>query len=170
MVIEDGVRRVVINSRYPLYEVRKGDLSYQLETALREVCVTIPEATVPEFQRKVNELMIVSLAPRSTATYSAWRGAHEGAGPVEAADLDRSCRNSYSLGMKATVSEKGQVTIPKPLRAKLGIRPGSVMEFEIEEGRLVGRKSTGHNPVDEVWGTLHLEEPVDEFIERIRGR
>lgn len=62
MVIEDGVRRVVINSRYPLYEVRRGDLWYQLETALREVCVTIPEATVPEFERKVNELMLVSLA------------------------------------------------------------------------------------------------------------
>lgn len=35
---------------------------YQLETALREVCVTIPEATVPEFERKVNELMLVSLS------------------------------------------------------------------------------------------------------------
>ena len=62
MVVEDGVRRVIINSRYPLYEVRKGDLWYQLETALREVCVTIPEATVPEFERKVNELMLVSLS------------------------------------------------------------------------------------------------------------
>jgi hypothetical protein len=62
MVMEDGVRRVVINSRYPLYEVRRGDLWYQLETALREVCVTIPEATVPEFERKVNELMLVSLS------------------------------------------------------------------------------------------------------------
>ncbi len=62
MVVEDGVRRVVINSRYPLYEVRKGDLWYQLETALREVCVTIPEATIPEFERKVNELMVVSLS------------------------------------------------------------------------------------------------------------
>ncbi len=62
MVVEDGVRRVVINSRYPLYEVRRGDLWYQLETALREVCVTIPEATVPEFERRVNELMFVSLS------------------------------------------------------------------------------------------------------------
>jgi hypothetical protein len=61
MVVEDGVRRVVINSRYPLYKVRKGDLWYQLETALREVCVTIPEATVPEFERRVNELIVVSL-------------------------------------------------------------------------------------------------------------
>ena len=58
MVDEDGVRRVVINCAYPLYEVREGDLWYQLETALREVCVTIPEATVPEFERKVNELML----------------------------------------------------------------------------------------------------------------
>ena len=64
MVLEDGVRRIVINSRYPLYEVRRGDLWYQLETALREVCVTIPEATVPEFERKVNELMLVSLTVR----------------------------------------------------------------------------------------------------------
>jgi hypothetical protein len=62
LVEEDGVRRVVINSAYPLYEVRRGDLWYQLETALREVCVTIPEATVPEFERRVNELMLVSLA------------------------------------------------------------------------------------------------------------
>ena len=67
MVVEDGVRRVVINSRYPLYEVRKGDLWYQLETALREVCVTIPEATVPEFERRVNELMVVSLGWPSAA-------------------------------------------------------------------------------------------------------
>jgi hypothetical protein len=62
LVEEDGIRRVVINSAYPLYELRRGDLWYQLETALREVCVTIPEATVPEFERKVNELMLVSLA------------------------------------------------------------------------------------------------------------
>ncbi len=59
---EDGVRRVVINSQYPLYDLRKGDLWYQLETALREVCVTIPEATVPEFERKVNDLMLISLS------------------------------------------------------------------------------------------------------------
>ncbi|MGK2852312.1 MAG: ATP-binding protein [Candidatus Limnocylindrales bacterium] len=72
MVVEDGIRRVVINARYPLFEVRKGDLWYQLETALREVCLTIPEATVPEFERKVNELMLVSLslAPRKRRSRS----------------------------------------------------------------------------------------------------
>ena len=79
-------------------------------------------------------------------------------------------RNSYHAGMKATVSEKGQVTIPKALRTKLGIGPGTVLEFHEERGRLLGRKATERNPVDEVWGTLELGEPVDTFVERIRGR
>lgn len=81
MVVEDGVRRVVINSRYPLFEVRNGDLWYQLETALREVCVTIPEATVPEFERKVNELMLVSigLTARRRRTRRAVPAARKGA-------------------------------------------------------------------------------------------
>jgi AbrB family looped-hinge helix DNA binding protein len=72
--------------------------------------------------------------------------------------------------MKATVSEKGQVTIPKALRNRLGIRPGAVLEFEADHGRLIVRKTAERSPVDEVWGTLDLGEPVDEFIERIRGR
>jgi hypothetical protein len=84
MVTEDGVRRVVINSRYPLYEVRRGDLWYQLETALREVCVTIPEATVPEFERRVNELMVVSLglAERRRRSRRASKGKPRGLWPA----------------------------------------------------------------------------------------
>jgi antitoxin PrlF len=72
--------------------------------------------------------------------------------------------------MKATVSEKGQVTIPKKLRTKLGIGPGAVLEFQEERGRLVGRKAAGRNPVDDIWGTLELAEPVDAFVERVRGQ
>lgn len=72
--------------------------------------------------------------------------------------------------MKAIVSEKGQVTIPKAVRTTLGLRPGTVLEFEAEGGRLVARKLTERSPVDDVWGTLEMSESVDEFIERIRGR
>lgn len=72
--------------------------------------------------------------------------------------------------MKATVSEKGQVTIPKALRRKLGIRPGAVLEFEAEDGRLIGRKAAAASALDEVYGTLRMDESVDQFIERIRGR
>jgi antitoxin PrlF len=72
--------------------------------------------------------------------------------------------------MKAVVSEKGQVTIPKAIRKRLGIGPGVVLDFEASEGRLVARKTLERSPLDEVYGTLELGEPVTAYIERIRGR
>lgn len=72
--------------------------------------------------------------------------------------------------MKSKVSEKGQITIPRAIRAKLGLRPGSVIEFEADRGRLIGRKSTSRDVVDEIYGSMTMDEPVDEYIERIRGR
>ncbi len=39
--------------------------------------------------------------------------------------------------MQATVSEKGQVTIPVALRERLGIKPGSRLSFSVDaQGRL----------------------------------
>jgi AbrB family looped-hinge helix DNA binding protein len=72
--------------------------------------------------------------------------------------------------MKSIVSEKGQVTIPKAVRSKLGLRPGTVIEFEADGGRLIGRKAGGRDVIDELYGSLKMDEPVDEYIERIRGR
>ena len=72
--------------------------------------------------------------------------------------------------MKSVVSEKGQVTIPKAVRTKLGLRAGTVIEFEAERGRLIGRKAVERDVVDEVYGSLKLSESVDEYIERVRGR
>lgn len=40
--------------------------------------------------------------------------------------------------MSATVTSKGQITIPKPVRDLLGIGPGSVVDFERgPDGRVV---------------------------------
>jgi AbrB family looped-hinge helix DNA binding protein len=72
--------------------------------------------------------------------------------------------------MKTRVSEKGQITIPKAVRTKLGLRPGTVLELEAERGRLVGRKAGGRDVIDEVYGSMPMEEPVDEYLERTRGR
>jgi AbrB family looped-hinge helix DNA binding protein len=73
--------------------------------------------------------------------------------------------------MKSTVSEKGQVTIPKPLRKKLGIGAGQVLDFEAKNGTLVARKARGARaPVDAVYGILsHLHIDVDKELERMRG-
>jgi antitoxin PrlF len=84
--------------------------------------------------------------------------------------LDRCGRNSYHVGMKSVVSEKGQVTIPKPLREKLGLRPGQVLEFETRDGVLVGRKAAAQeNPVDAVRGVLNRMS-VDAEIVKMRGK
>lgn len=72
--------------------------------------------------------------------------------------------------MKTTVSEKGQITIPKAVRTKLGLRAGTVLELEAERGRLIGRKAGGRDIVDELYGSLPMDEPVDEYLERSRGR
>ncbi len=46
--------------------------------------------------------------------------------------------------MAATVTSKGQVTIPKPVRDLLGIEPGSKVEFErAPDGRIVLVKVDG---------------------------
>lgn len=83
--------------------------------------------------------------------------------------VDRAGRNAYTVGMKSTVSEKGQVTIPKRLRDALGIRPGAVLDFQEQKGRLVATKVTTRDPVDAVYGLLKLNRPTDELIEELRG-
>jgi AbrB family looped-hinge helix DNA binding protein len=71
--------------------------------------------------------------------------------------------------MNATVSEKGQVTIPKPLRDRLGIRAGQVLDFEEEHGRLVARKADDRDPVDALYGILDLPARPDALVEELRG-
>lgn len=72
--------------------------------------------------------------------------------------------------MKSVVSEKGQVTIPKALRTKLGLRAGTIVDFEADRGRLIGRKASGRDVIDELYGSLKMDEAVDDYIERVRGR
>ena len=71
--------------------------------------------------------------------------------------------------MKSVVSERGQVTIPKPLRERLGIHAGEVLDFEAENGRLVARKVTPVDPVSAVFGIFGSHRSTDELIEELRG-
>ena len=71
--------------------------------------------------------------------------------------------------MKAIVSEKGQVTIPKRLRERLGIKPGEVLDFEEDAGLLIGRKTAADDPVTRRYGSLRLHGSVDDFVRELRG-
>lgn len=70
--------------------------------------------------------------------------------------------------MKSVVGEKGQVTIPKPLRDSLALRPGTEIEFEEDEGKLVGRRVPKRDPLNALVGLLPRED-VDAVIEELRG-
>jgi antitoxin PrlF len=72
--------------------------------------------------------------------------------------------------MNAILSEKGQITIPKAIREKLGLLPGSVLEFDAIKGQLVGRKKLSHD-VFKKWrgrGKLPKGMTVDAYLKRTR--
>lgn len=90
-------------------------------------------------------------------------------GPAPAFTIDSMDGYPYSAGMKATVGERGQVTIPKPLRDRLGLEPGQRLEVTEERGRVVLAKDLDDDPIMRVYGTLKLPASVDEVIEEMRG-
>ncbi len=71
--------------------------------------------------------------------------------------------------MNAVVAERGQVTIPKRFRDRLGIGPRTVVDFEEEGGRLVLTKVVGTDPVAKVMGCIRVERNTDELIRELRG-
>lgn len=71
--------------------------------------------------------------------------------------------------MKTKVSERGQVTIPKKLRKRLGIRPGQVLEVDEERGRVVMSKVVQEDVFERLTGILKLDKTTDELIEEMRG-
>ncbi len=64
-VLGDGVRTVVINTRYPLFVERRGDVWYQLETAAREICKVADQGSVAEYEKRVNDIVLTALQLRA---------------------------------------------------------------------------------------------------------
>ena len=71
--------------------------------------------------------------------------------------------------MKATISSKGQVTIPKALRDALGLSEGTVLDFREEAGRLVALKADTRDRVGEVYGILSDGRTSDAVLADLRG-
>jgi hypothetical protein len=65
LVTEREVTTVVINSRHPLFLKRGGDIWYQLETAAREVLKSLEGASVGEYERRVNEVILLAFQLRA---------------------------------------------------------------------------------------------------------
>ncbi len=64
-LIEHEITTVVINSRHPLFLKRGGDIWYQLETAAREVFKSLEGASIGDYERRVNEVVLLAFQLRA---------------------------------------------------------------------------------------------------------
>lgn len=73
--------------------------------------------------------------------------------------------------MTSTISSKGQITVPKAVRDKLGLRPGARVEFELTADGAMLRKGhrAGVRAVDRVLGILKREASTDSLLDDMRG-
>ena len=71
----------------------------------------------------------------------------------------------------AIVSEKGQVTIPKMLRARLGLTAGTVLVFEERQGTLVASRAVAEDPIRRLVGLGERRGvDVDRWLAASRGQ
>lgn len=69
------------------------------------------------------------------------------------------------------ISERGQITIPKPLRERYGMNHNVEVEITpTEDGLLIRKRTTAEHPVERVYGVLGQGGSTDEYLEEIRGR
>ncbi len=66
------------------------------------------------------------------------------------------------------VTDRGQVTIPGEIRRRLGISPGTKLQFHTEGGKLVAVKETLSDPVSQVYG-IAGKGSTEKIISQLRG-
>jgi antitoxin PrlF len=71
----------------------------------------------------------------------------------------------------ARVSSKGQITLPREVRKRLGIGPGDEVEFLEENGRYFLKKKVKVSPFDQYLGFLQNDKgsDPDQIIRELRG-
>ena len=71
--------------------------------------------------------------------------------------------------MKTTLSERGQITVPKAIRENLGLSPGVQLELELVRGGFVARKKSVASPWRHLVGILNAPGETDRLIDSMRG-
>lgn len=74
------------------------------------------------------------------------------------------------------IGERGQVTIPKEIRERFGLKPSTEVQFRVEKDCLVLQKKPAKLKLDKWTGRCKRSfarlghKSVDDFIEAVRGR
>lgn len=74
--------------------------------------------------------------------------------------------------MKATVTSKGQITIPQPIREKLRLEPGTVLDFDEHADHLKAKKAVDPERMRSVIGIGRSElsdKSIEEWLDELRG-
>lgn len=73
--------------------------------------------------------------------------------------------------MKATITSKGQITIPVRVRRRLNLKPGDVLDFDDAAPYLVARPDFSEREMRTALGCAkgRLTEPTGEWLEQTRG-
>ena len=71
----------------------------------------------------------------------------------------------------AKITSKGQITLPKEVRRRMGIGPGDQVEFVEENGKYVLKKIVKVSPFDAYEGFLKNQRgsDTDQIIRELRG-
>jgi len=74
--------------------------------------------------------------------------------------------------MKATLTNKGQITIPVAIRERLGLKPGQVLEFDETVPFLKAHRAVDEEKARALFGSKSKElagKTVDEWMDWLRG-
>lgn len=69
----------------------------------------------------------------------------------------------------SVVTARGQVTIPRELRRRLGIDAGTTLRFQIDRQRLIATKEAAEDPVAQVFGAAGRLK-TDRLLSELRGK
>lgn len=65
------------------------------------------------------------------------------------------------------VTSQGQISVPSEIRRKLGVGPGSVLEWGEEDGAIVVRRA-GRYSSEDLHRALFSEEPVPRTLDELK--
>ena len=80
--------------------------------------------------------------------------------------------------MKGKISSKGRITVPKRVRTRYDLKPGSEIKFELrDDGALIRKKKGERRPIWEAIGSLKVRwrwpkgipHTADAYMDYLRG-
>jgi AbrB family looped-hinge helix DNA binding protein len=70
--------------------------------------------------------------------------------------------------MLVTLTSKGQLVIPKPVREALNLTPGDQFRVHIVEGKIVLELLSGHSVIDRLYGKFAGDDLLSDLEEEHR--